>query len=602
MKGRKNLRRSLLALLLAAALCVGSLPVWAQGSYNDYDEIVYTGIDLSTPKQLRIAQPQGGSASTTQSSYYISGNSNPNQSLTVNGQAVEYRGEQGTFGVKVDLQLGQNNFTIRNGDAVQTVTITRSQAPSVAKTTKLSSLSPSAKDYAFAGEYTLRCTAPSGALVSASIGGKTVELEQVAATAENGVPAIYKGTVELSADDEAVDYGAVTYFLTFQGQQSSATSAGSVTVYPQGATPTMEVNQNSTTVYEKNDLTSNFVAMLNEGARDRILELEGDMARLSLGGWVKKEFLTPVEGNPSVKNRISGYDFQREEGGETLTLYGSSPAAFKAYWNSEKLYLSLNQTSGLSSLRLKGSKLVSKVEVSTQNGNTVLELTWKDGDRILGYDVSYGDDGELYLYLNEKPKLSSGDQPLQGVTVVVDAGHGGYDPGAVGVLAGQGPVESRITLSHAIAVKQRLEKLGANVVMTVTPALSQNEKFILTQRVQKTRDAKADFFLSFHCNSVGGSANDLKSKGAEVYYYESVTQPLAQDLLQRLCDATGRDLRGCYYSNYFVTRNSLCPGLLLEMGFITNPQEYDELCHDDSLFATANAVADSLIAYLGGEA
>jgi len=472
----------------------------------------------------------------------------------------------------------------------------------VAKTTKLSALSPSAQDYAFAGEYTLKCTAPSGAKVTASIAGQTVELQQVAATAENGVPAIYKGTVQVSASGEPVDYGAVTYYLTFQGQQSSATSAGSLWVYPQEATPTMEINQNSTTVYEKNDTDSNFVAMLNQGARDRVLELEDGMARLSLGGWVKKEFLDPVKGDPSVKNRISGYDFECEEGGETLTLYGTSPAAFKAYWNSEKLYLSLNQTSGLTSLRLKGSSLVSKAEVSTKDGNTILELYWKNGDRVLGYDISYGDDGELYLYLNEKPKLSSGDQPLKGVTVVVDAGHGGYDPGAVGVLAGQGPVESQITLSHAIAVKQRLEKLGANVVMTVTPALAQNEKFILTQRVQKTRDAKADFFLSFHCNSVGGSANDLKSNGTEVYYYESVTQPLAQDLLQRLTSATGRNLRGCYYSNYFVTRNSLCPGLLLEMGFITNPQEYDELCHDDSLFATANSVADALIAFLGGEA
>ncbi|MBE6898733.1 MAG: N-acetylmuramoyl-L-alanine amidase, partial [Ruminococcaceae bacterium] len=55
---------------------------------------------------------------------------------------------------------------------------------------------------------------------------------------------------------------------------------------------------------------------------------------------------------------------------------------------------------------------------------------------------------------------------------------------------------------------------------------------------------------------------------------------------------------GTYYSNYFVNRNTTCPGFLLEMGFVSNPKEYDQLRSEDSLFATANAVADGILNFL----
>ena len=52
------------------------------------------------------------------------------------------------------------------------------------------------------------------------------------------------------------------------------------------------------------------------------------------------------------------------------------------------------------------------------------------------------------------------------------------------------------------------------------------------------------------------------------------------------------------YGNLYVTRNALCPSMLIEMGFISNPIEYDKLCTPDSMYQTANAIADALIEYL----
>lgn len=594
-------KKAVAALLLCGIMVFGALPVSAEGdsrSYNDRESIVNTGVDLSAPTTLTIAKPTKA-VTTTAEKYYITGSSDPAQSLTINGITVEDRGQFGSFGMQVDLALGVNTFTVNNGGVTKTVTITREKGDSVVKTTKLTSAKPTANDYAFAGEYTLTCTAPSGATVTATVDGKTVQLEQTVATAEDGVPATFKGAVTLTTDGGNKIIDSIRYTLIFNGQTTTVDSAGSLTLFPEGSSPTVEINQNSTTIYEKNDTSSNFVAMLNQGAQDKIVEMGDNLAKLSLGGWVKKEFIDIVEGNPSISNRVSGQDYEVTDSGEYLTLYGTVPSVFKSYMNSEKVYLRFYHMKGVTSFSVKNSELFEKAQVSSDSVSTTIELYSKEADNLLGYDVRYNEDGSITIFFNGKPDLDSEEQPLEGVTVVVDAGHGGADPGALGVLNGTfGPTEDDITMAHAIAVQKRLESLGATVVMSVPQDLAQNEKVVLHERVQLTRDVEADFFVSLHCNSVGGTANDLKSEGSEVYYYENVSRSFAQDVVSALTASTGRNLRGTYYSNYFVNRNTTCPGFLLEMGFVSNPTEYDQLRSEDSLFATANAVAEGILGFL----
>ena len=596
----KRLKALFLSALIIGSMAAGSLPVYAsQQSYDDKEEITNTGIDLSTTMELTIAKPSSA-VTTTAEKYYITGTSDPAKSLTVNGAEVENRGALGTFGVQVSLNLGVNTFTVNNGGVTKTVTITREQADSVTKTTKLTSAKPTTDDLAFAGEYTLTCTAPSGATVTAKIGGQTVTLEQAAATAEDGVPATYKATVTLEADGDSnrvID--SVTYILNFNGAVSTVESAGNLTVFPADTTPTVEVNQNSSTVYESNDTSSNFVAMLNQGAQDKIVEMGDVLAKLSMGGWIKKEFLNIVENDPSVVNQITSESWEVGEGGEYLTLHGSVPSVFKAYMNSEKVYLRFYNMKGVSDIPLADSALFEKAQVSSNSNSVTIELYLKEQDSLLGYDVIYNEDGSITVFFNAKPSLGSDELPLEGVTVVVDPGHGGMDPGAVGVLNATGPNEDDITMAHAIAVKNRLEKLGANVIITVPEDLSDQKKVVLHERVQITREAEADFFISLHCNSVGGTANDLLSKGSEVYYYENISRSFAQSVISGIAEGTGRNLRGTYYSNYFVNRNSICPGMLVEMGFVSNPVEYDDLRSEESLWVCANSVADAILEFLG---
>ena len=153
-------------------------------------------------------------------------------------------------------------------------------------------------------------------------------------------------------------------------------------------------------------------------------------------------------------------------------------------------------------------------------------------------------------------------------------------------------------MANSLAVEKRLESLGATVIMTVPTDFSNERKVELTDRYQIALDSHADFFVSLHCNSVGGTANDLKPNGTEIYYYENDSKTFADVLLNNLINYTGRTSRGTIYSNYYVTRNTQCPSLLVEMGFVTNPVEYDNMRSGSHIFKTANAVGDSILDYL----
>lgn len=102
------------------------------------------------------------------------------------------------------------------------------------------------------------------------------------------------------------------------------------------------------------------------------------------------------------------------------------------------------------------------------------------------------------------------------MTIVVDPGHGGLDGGAQGVLYGIGPVEKDITMAHALVLQNRLESLGAQVILAVSPDQDNSTKVEMTDRVELAKENEADFYISLHCNSIAANSNGLKPSGTEI--------------------------------------------------------------------------------------
>ncbi|HWR31292.1 MAG TPA: N-acetylmuramoyl-L-alanine amidase [Negativicutes bacterium] len=162
---------------------------------------------------------------------------------------------------------------------------------------------------------------------------------------------------------------------------------------------------------------------------------------------------------------------------------------------------------------------------------------------------------------------------LKGKVIVVDPGHGGSDPGATGPL---GTREKQLNLSLAMQVKADLEKAGAKVLMTretdidvFGPKATDREE--LWARVQVANFNQADIFISIHHNA---SANRNIS-GTSTYYYQKTTYDvmLAQDIQKEMLQTGGLPNFGVRPANFFVVKNATMPAALLEVGFLSNPQE-----------------------------
>ena len=187
---------------------------------------------------------------------------------------------------------------------------------------------------------------------------------------------------------------------------------------------------------------------------------------------------------------------------------------------------------------------------------------------------------------------------VSGATIVLDAGHGGSDSGAIGP---SGVTEKEVTLAVTQKLRDILTKSGANVVMTrdtdvdvYAPNASDRQELQARCNVAN-RLPSANLFLSIHCNAFANSA----AHGMETYYYEpsSSGRRLATLLNEELAAAGGLFNRGVKTANFYVLKHTNMPASLIELGFITNYNEERLLAGSDYQTKLAYAIATALTRY-----
>lgn len=290
---------------------------------------------------------------------------------------------------------------------------------------------------------------------------------------------------------------------------------------------------------------------------------------------------------------FTGAERTTEGNMEVLTLTGSGTPLYTHTWEGNELTLTFLSASFSGEIPADfgfGGATVSAE--ATETGGFSLHFVFNDADPLWGYHVRYTAEGTAQILLKHQPKRSDADTgPLTGVTVMLDPGHGDTDTGAVGVPEGDFPQEKDLNLAEALAAKYRLEQLGATVLMTRA-----DDSFpTLGDRVKMLNDAAPDFFISVHHNSTNLDKDTNELVGTECYWFYTEGKPLAEALVDRVSDATGRKARGVFYNYFYVTRSNLCPAVLLETGFVSSPTEYQSCAGDLGLWAEGGAIAQAVL-------
>ena len=183
-------------------------------------------------------------------------------------------------------------------------------------------------------------------------------------------------------------------------------------------------------------------------------------------------------------------------------------------------------------------------------------------------------------------------QTLEGLTVVIDAGHGGSEKGAIGCL---GDEEKTINLAIAQELKDLLCLMGANVVMT----RECDGNISLDDRVQIARDNLSHIFVSIHLNSIPDiEMNIHKNRGTSVYYYNPNSKALAKSVKESVTKTLGTRDDGVKTASFAVLRPTDYVGILVEVAYMTNP--IDSVLYTEQSFArnTAKGIADGILEFV----
>jgi N-acetylmuramoyl-L-alanine amidase len=190
---------------------------------------------------------------------------------------------------------------------------------------------------------------------------------------------------------------------------------------------------------------------------------------------------------------------------------------------------------------------------------------------------------------NPQPQFQPQRRVTNGrVVVLIDPGHGGKDPGALGL---GGLREKDIILPISKRIAQVLQQNGVQVVMT-----RDSDYFVtLPGRVQLAERANADVFVSIHANAVGPGRSDVS--GLETYYYDSGLG-LARTVHNSILQGVNVRDRGVRRARFFVLRKSSMPSILVETGYLTGRDDNAKLRSSAYRNQMADAIARGILQYL----
>lgn len=560
--------------------------------------------DFSVSEKLEVTRPTTETFYVSTDSYTIFGTSDPDEPLFVNDEEIERISESGLFALTTETSEKGRTFTFRNGDATDSVTIIKGSksSSSSGKTDKLTSMTPSISSVLEKGKtsVTLSCIGPSGGKVTATLNGKTYTLKQVAA-AKSGIPAKFSLKVNLSpkcAEDEVTSLGKVKYNLTYEGEKKSFESTAEYYYVGSEAKLAIRANVNLAGVDAESSQSGVYITTLRTGCADYVSEIaETGWYKLSMGGYINPNHCDIITGNTDITCQIEGVSKEKGDNYENLVFRCSEMPAFVGKINEKSLALTLYNTEFCDlSETDPSSDLINRI-VAVDNGDGSMTLNIYAKEELWGWDIFPDpENGTFTLMLKPVPKISDDPaKPLSGIKITVCPGHGGIDPGALSVAGEEGVNEAQINLANIMAISEALESLGAEVQRLYTL----EGKHDTYDRTDPAREWSCDIYINCHANSIAESSKANLWCGTYIYYHFDHSADFSKKLCDYISSSTKRDNEGAVQDYYSVTRLTLCPAVMMEVGFVSNPRELESLIDPIDIQKTAYATVKAVLETVG---
>ena len=565
---------------------------------------------------------------TTADRIFLIGTADPESPVFINGEPVAERSPSGHFAPTVPLAMGQNILTLTQGEASLTVTITRIDAtPTVAPGMGFlpDSLTPQVDITRQPGELVcFSAIAVPNAAIAVEWGGQQIALaplpnavtlppnSAVLTNQNEPVPLAatpYEGCTVVPATGQL---GQPAYRIAFETptpplrEEETISDLSSLatrsTVIAQDAPGS--INRATTTPFQVAEVivesgvartgpSTNYsrITPLPQGTRAVITGTEGAWLRLDYGGWIRASE-TEVTSAAAPPTAIIRSVTSRQLPGWTEVRFPlQAPVPVSIDQTAETLTLTLyNTTPQTDTIYLDADPVIERLDWTPVLPDQA-QYRFQLRTQQWGYKLHY-EGTTLVLSLKHPPQLRSSDRALAGTTILIDPGHGSEND--LGARGPNGYPEKDVNLVVSNLLREALEKHGATVVMT----REGDDDLFPRDRVDIINAVEPTLALSIHYNALPDAGDALNTAGIGAFWYNAQAHSLAQFLHDYLVETLDRPAYGVYWNNLALTRPTVTPTVLLELGFMINPYEFEWITDPVSQQALADTLADAIALWL----
>ena len=547
---------------------------------------------------------------TTANRIFLIGTAPAENQVFVNGKVIENRSPAGHFAPSLPLQIGENTFNLRYENQEVKITVNRKsnqpQLP-VGEVLVKESLQPAGAVAKMPGELIcFSAIAAPNANVAVKLAGQTIPLiakssielpgNQSVLVGENSPEKSeigqYQGCAKIPKGDGGKDLGLPVFQVTLNGQTVTQQGTGKITILSPNQLDVAEVI--AVAGVTRTGPSSDFSRLtpLPKGTKATIISRNGEWLELDYGAWIKASEVKIIQDTVPPRSLIRSVRARQVGEWTEVRFPLEMPMPVAVQEEERRFVLTLyNTTAQTDIIRLDDDPVISRLDWQ-QVSPKELQYTFNlKSAQHWGYKLRY-DGTTLVLSLKHPPQkvgmVSTAGKPLLGIKIVLDPGHGGpEDQGGIGPT---GYREKSVALLVSKLVKQELVNRGATVIMTREEDIDLD----LPPRVETINKHEPAIAISLHYNALPDNGDALNTQGIGAFWFHPQGHSLAMFLHNYLVKKLNRPSYGVFWNNLAMTRPNVAPSVLMELGFMINPVEFEWIVNPVEQKKLAAAIAEGI--------
>jgi len=553
---------------------------------------------------------------TTADRIFLIGTAPATGDVSVNGNRIS-RTAVGHFAPSFPLQIGENLFTLRYENQEVKIQVKRqSNQPEVPVGLAFAkdSLTPKVDLASLPGEYIcFGAIAPVNAEVSVKLAGVTIPLKarsqvelpdnKSVLLGENspikkGGSEQYQGCAKTPANSQLpnskkVDLGVPLFELTMNDQTISQEGTGKISILSPAELEVAEVTAEAGVARTGASTDFSRMTPLPKGTRATITGREGEWIRLDYGAWIKASEVQIVKDAVPPRSIIRSARSRQVPGWTEVLFPLEIPVPVTVQSGEKTFTLTLyNTTAQTDIIRLDDDPVISRLAWQQISPLQVQYTFNLKSAQQWGYKLRY-DGTTLVLSLKHPPAKTSmmpmsQEKPLSGIKILLDPGHGG--PQDSGAVSPTGIREKTVALIVSKLVREELGNRGANVVMTRVEDVDLD----LPPRVEMIQKEAPAIAIAIHYNALPDNGDAINTKGVGAFWFHPQAHSLAMFLHNYLVAKLNRPSYGVFWNNLAMTRPAVAPSVLMELGFMINPEEFEWIVNQTEQKKLAEAIAQGI--------